>query len=250
MIIVAQTRTALVAFILWLLAPSPTRAFDSVVIDPGHGGADEGTAWYHVKEKDTTLEVALRLERLLKKSGIECFLTRNADTYLSLDERVRVADKHPNSLFVSIHFNGNYVESSSGFSTFYFSKSPAGKFVAETIQEALDELHENRNRGIHTQDYAVLVRTAGCAVLVECGFLSNKAESRQFSSPEGQEKLAEALLLGITRAKPLTVDDPPETEIAKCEAYAKRLDEKEHKRKRTAARGKPANVPPSSTKKK
>ena len=238
MIQIVHPRAALVALLLWLLPKSPTDAFDTVVIDPGHGGTDEGTAWYHVKEKDVALAVAQRLELLLRKNDIKCVLTRSTDTYVSLDDRAKIADQHAPSLLVSIHFNGNYVESSSGFSAFYFSGSPAGKFVAQTIQDALDEFHDNRNRGIHPQDYAVLVRAAGCAVLVECGFLSNKAESRQFSSPEGQERLAEALLLGIMRAKPLTPEDPPETEIAKCEAYAKRLEEKEHPKRKPASKRK------------
>lgn len=235
---ITQTRTFLVALFLSVLASSLTNAFDSVVIDPGHGGSDEGTAWYHVKEKDAALAVALHLEKLLRKNEIECHMTRRTDTYVSLDDRAKAADRHPRSLLVSIHFNGSSVESSSGFAAYYFSASPSGKFIAQTLQDALDELHNTRNRGIHPQDYAVLVRTAGCAVLVECGFLSNKAESRLFSSPEGQEKLAEALLLGIMRAKPSTIEDPLETEIAKCEAYGKRIQEKEHKSKAAAARTK------------
>lgn len=247
---VAQPQTVLLALLLWLLTSSQTNAFDSVVIDPGHGGADEGTAWYHVTEKDTALAVGLQLEKFLQKNDIECHLTRRTDTYVSLDDRAKIADQHPRSLLVSIHFNGSHVENSSGFSTYYFPASPSGKFVAETIQQAIDDLHDTRNRGIHTQDYAVLVRTTGCAVLVECGFLSNKAESRLFSSPEGQEKLAEALLLGIMRAKPVNIEDPPETEIAKCEAYGKRIQEKEHKRKGSASRLKAASTPNSISNKK
>jgi N-acetylmuramoyl-L-alanine amidase len=227
---VPRTRSVLLALLPLLLAASQTNAFDTVIIDPGHGGIDEGTAWYHVKEKDTTLAVALRLDKLLKKNGIKCVLTRSTDTYVSLDDRVKIANRHPRSLLVSIHFNGSSTASNAGFSTYYFSQSPSGKFVARTIQEALDESHATRNRGITSQNYAVLVRTLGCAVLVECGFLSNRAESAQFASAEGQQWLAEALSLGIMRAKPVIINDPPETQIAKCEVYAKRLEEKEHRR--------------------
>src|SRR5436190_940145 len=81
---ISRTRTGLVALFLLLLAASLTDAFDTVVIDPGHGGIDEGTAWYHVKEKDTALAVALRLQKLLQESGIKCVLTRSTDTYVSL----------------------------------------------------------------------------------------------------------------------------------------------------------------------
>ena len=214
-----------------VLAASQTNAFDTVVIDAGHGGNDEGTAWYHVQEKDTALAVALRLAKLLQENHIPCVLTRTTDTYISLDERVNIANRHPRSLLLSIHFNGSSDSSASGFSSYYFSKSPSGKFVAQVTQEALDELHTTPNRGINAQNYAVLVRTVGCAVLVECGFLSNKAEAAQFASAEGQQRIAEALSLGIMRAKPVIINDPPETEIAKCEVYAKHLEEKEHQRR-------------------
>ena len=223
-----------------VLAAPRTSAFDTVVIDPGHGGNDEGTAWYHVKEKDTALAVALRLAKLLEAKHIPCVLTRTADTYISLDDRVSIANRHPRSLLVSIHFNGSSDSSASGFSSYYFSKSPSGKFVAQVIQHALDELHTTPNRGIISQNYAVLVRTVGCAVLVECGFLSNKAEAAQFASAEGQQRMAEALSQGIIRAKPVVIIDPPETEIAKCEVYAKRLEEKEHQRRASVVSAKPA----------
>jgi len=67
-----RTRTARGVLFLSFLAASLTNAFDAVVT--GHGGDDEGTLWYHVKEKDTTLAVALRLEELLEESGIKCVL--------------------------------------------------------------------------------------------------------------------------------------------------------------------------------
>ena len=218
-----------------LLAVSLAGAFDTVVIDPGHGGNDEGTAWYHVKEKDATLAVAQRLEKLLRANGIQSVLTRNTDAYVSLDERAERANRHPHSLLVSIHFNGSNVTSNNGFATYYFSQSPSGRFVARTIQEALDESLPTLNRGTGSQNYAMLVRTAGCAVLVECGFLSNKAEAAHFASPEGQQRLAEALALGIMRAKPVIINDPPECELAKCEVYAKHLEEKARKALASAA---------------
>ena len=87
-------------------------------------------------------------------------------------------------------------------------------------------------------------------MLVECGFLSNRAEAGQFASAEGQECLAEALSLGIMRAKPVIINDPPETHIAKCEAYAKRLEEKEHQRQASVAPAKSATTLKPALKKK
>src|SRR5262249_34902592 len=107
-----------------------------------------------------------------------------------------------------------------------------------------------RNRGIRSRNYALLVRTVGCAVLVESGFLSNKAEAAQFASPEGQQWLAEALALGIIRAKPVIINDPPACELAKCEVYAKQLEEKERKGLASAASIKRAAPPTPSLKRK
>jgi N-acetylmuramoyl-L-alanine amidase len=219
----------LVALALLLIAAALAGAFEVVVIDPGHGGIDEGTAWYHVKEKDVTLAVAKRLEDILSEEGIPSILTRDTDTYVSLDKRAEIANRQPHSLLVSIHFNASPAASSRGFATFYFSESPAGRFVAQTIQDALDGSYSTRNHGTASQNYAVLVRTIEPAVLVECGFLSNRAEAAEFASPAGQQRLAEALALGITRAKPVVIIDPPECELAKCSVYAKRLEEKRRK---------------------
>ena len=227
----------LLALLPQFLFASPLAcAFDAVVIDPGHGGNDEGTAWYHVKEKDVALAVALRLGAILREKGVQCVLTRSTDTYVSLDERADRANRQPHSLLVSIHFNGHPATDSCGFATYHFSQSPSGKAVAETMQESLGLMLSSRNRGIGSQNYAMLVRTMCAAVLVECGFLSNKAEAMRFASPEGQQQLAEALALGIMRSKSVNTDEPPECDIAKCEASEKNIEEKVRKARASAAR--------------
>jgi N-acetylmuramoyl-L-alanine amidase len=246
----ARIFVILVRLTSWLLSASMAGAFDTVVIDPGHGGNDEGTAWYHIREKDTTLAVAKRLEKILRKDGIKTVLTRSKDTYVSLDERAAIANRHRNSLLLSIHFNGSSMASSDGFATYYFSKSVSGKFVARTIQDALDESLSTRNRGIISETYALLVRTVGSAVLVECGFLSNKAEAARFASADGQQWLAEALALGIIRANPVVINDPPEAALAKREACEKNLLEKLRKRKVLGAPNKQKGPSKSRSKRK
>src|ERR1022692_1768026 len=69
------------------------RAFETVVIDPGHGGADEGTDWHHAREKTLTLAVAKRLENVLRDNGIPTVMTRRYDHYVSLDERADIANQ-------------------------------------------------------------------------------------------------------------------------------------------------------------
>ncbi|MEI6536139.1 MAG: N-acetylmuramoyl-L-alanine amidase, partial [Verrucomicrobiaceae bacterium] len=157
-----------------LAAPHIVSAFETVVIDPGHGGGDEGTDWHHTQEKTVTLSIAKRLENILHDAGIHTVMTRRYDHYVSLDERTDMANRHPNSLMLSIHLNGASTQSTTGFEIYHFAPSPSGQFIAEAITEAFVEKSLGRNRGTHTQDYAVLVRTNDLSVLVECGFISNK----------------------------------------------------------------------------
>ncbi|MCE9519385.1 MAG: N-acetylmuramoyl-L-alanine amidase [Verrucomicrobia bacterium] len=216
----------LLALLSLLLATASVSAFETVVIDPGHGGNDEGTEWRKVTEKDLTLAIARRLEKILREKHIQTVLTRHCDAFISLDERAEIANLFPDSLLLSIHFNGARMFDVNGFEIYAFRHSPTSRTIAESIQQAMMENLRSKNRGLRTdQDYAVLVRSAGSAVLVECGFISNKAEASRLTSPEGQEALAEAIALGVMRIKPLINTDPPEADIAKCEIHARKHDE-------------------------
>lgn len=190
------------------LCGTPVAGFETVVIDAGHGGRDEGTRWYHISEEDVTLAVAKKLGALLEAKGITVMQTRLEDRYVSLDERAGVANRSNNSLLVSIHFNASRISTVSGFQTYHFFASPSSRIVAESIQQAMEEKTSGRSRGVMKNDFAVLTRTNDCAVLVECGFISNKAEAKYFASEEGQKVLAEALAAGILRVKPVINNDP------------------------------------------
>jgi N-acetylmuramoyl-L-alanine amidase len=77
-----------------------------IVLDPGHGGAQHGaTAESGLAEKDITLDIALRLRRLLKDTPLEVLMTRETDVTISLDQRADYANAQRADLFVSIHIN-------------------------------------------------------------------------------------------------------------------------------------------------
>src|SRR5947208_15263736 len=77
-----------------------------VVIDAGHGGFDRGgIPGQRVAEKTMTLDVAKRLGKYLRKAGFQTVFTRTDDTFVSLGNRVGIANAQPNAIFVSIHFN-------------------------------------------------------------------------------------------------------------------------------------------------
>jgi len=61
-----------------------------VIIDPGHGGRDEGAVWYGVKESDLNLKVAKKVAAMLKAKKIPVTMTRTSDVYVSLSDRSKV----------------------------------------------------------------------------------------------------------------------------------------------------------------
>ncbi len=95
-----------------------------IVIDPGHGGRDPGAIGYlrGVKEKNVTLEIARRLARKIEERlGCEAILTRDSDTFLSLEERTAIANTRNADLFVSIHTNANRARASCGLETYFLN---------------------------------------------------------------------------------------------------------------------------------
>ena len=116
----------LVMVLCWLAGLLP--AFDTVVIDAGHGGKDPGSVWKPHYEKTLCLDVAKRLNTALKARGFKTVMTRTDDTYVELSERAVIANKHPGAIFVSIHFNANRDRTVRGFETHY--RSDKGKVLA------------------------------------------------------------------------------------------------------------------------
>src|SRR5215831_21127815 len=100
--------------------PPPTpKPFVVVVLDPGHGGQDSGAICGGVLEKDLTLDVARRIERLLDSQGIATLMTRLGDSYVSLADRAAFGNRVRNCIFVSIHFNEDNKPVASGVETYY-----------------------------------------------------------------------------------------------------------------------------------
>jgi len=106
------------------LAKQLALGVDRIVIDPGHGGKDPGAAGYlnGVLEKNVTLEIAQRLAaKIRERLGCEAILTRDKDTYLSLEERTAIANTKNADLFVSIHTNAHGKMASHGAETYFLN---------------------------------------------------------------------------------------------------------------------------------
>lgn len=174
-------------------------AFTRVVIDPGHGGRDPGSVAFGLVEKDLTLDLAFRIQKLLEAQSIEVALTRTTDEFVELEDRAEFANKKPGAIFVSLHFNAHVDRSISGTETLYWPGSEPSRQLASYIQSELGIRLVTRNRGIKPERLKVLEETQGTAALIECGFISHRWENQRCGAEWFRQILAEEIVQGILR---------------------------------------------------
>jgi len=138
-----------------------------VVIDAGHGGHDPGAHGAGIDESELTLDVALRVQKLLEKqAGIDVVMTRDTDVFIPLEERTAIANRADADLFLSIHANASRNQQARGIETYFlnFAMNPEAEAVAA---------RENASSGITMHNLPDIVRTIA---------LNNKInESRDFA---------------------------------------------------------------------
>jgi N-acetylmuramoyl-L-alanine amidase len=197
------------------------RPFDTVVLDPGHGGHDKGAAGRYELEKNFTLDVARRVRNELQKAGVNVLMTRNSDTFVELHDRAALANARQKAIFVSLHFNASSNPEAQGLEIFCITPrgSPSTEYdellVRDMIQEFGNEnelqsftlanaiyhsLHGSlkmADRGVKRARFAVLRLTKMPAVLVEGGFLSNSTDGRLIASRDWRDAYARAVARGI-----------------------------------------------------
>jgi N-acetylmuramoyl-L-alanine amidase len=218
---------------------APTRQ-PVVVIDPGHGGYDSGTeAGAPLLEKDLALQIALRLQGELERSGIHAILTRTGDYFVTLADRTAFANKAGADLFISIHLNSSPDAATTGIETYYLdnttdratmriaamenaSAGAYGTTAGGDLNYILSDMRQqykanesvalasmieaqtaadlNASLGAQVSalgamrgPFYVLVGAQMPAVLVECGFLSNREEAARLASARYQQVLAQGI---------------------------------------------------------
>lgn len=176
-----------------------------IVIDPGHGGSDPGKVGVNqALEKDINLAIANKVNILLEKQGFSVIMTRENEEGLAnskvedMKERVHIINKTKPDLAVSIHQNSYGGEGIHGAQVFYYSHSKEGEKAANTMQNALLAADTENTRAAKANDtYYMLKRTKVPVIIVECGFLSNRAEANKLIDKKYQDSLAEAICQGI-----------------------------------------------------
>lgn len=184
-----------------------------VVVDVGHGGVDPGKVGCHgILEKDINLEIALRIEKLLKQSDLKVILTRRRDEGLydedatnkkaqDMKRRIEQFEKCGADLVVSIHQNSFHDESVRGPQCFYYTASEEGKKAAQIVQDTLNEgLQIEKIRQSKANDsYYILKKSAIPTIIVECGFLSNQEDAMRLSDSTYQDFIAFQIYMGIQK---------------------------------------------------
>ncbi|WP_395753671.1 N-acetylmuramoyl-L-alanine amidase [Prosthecobacter sp.] len=179
-----------------LMLTSAARAFDTVILDPGHGAHDRGAAIGYVYEKHLALDTARRVEQLLRKEGLKVIMSRSRDVFIPLQDRSALGNSKSNAIFVSIHYNYNRGGSGAGAETYYHFTS--SYMLAAYIQAYLVQRTGMTNRGVKNAGFHVIrATTKNPAVLVECGFVSNSSERARMLTGEFRAKIAEGIAQGI-----------------------------------------------------
>jgi N-acetylmuramoyl-L-alanine amidase len=189
-----------------------------VILDPGHGGEDTGARGGRgVEEKRVVLDVCRRVRAILANAGVRVYMTRDTDRFVELTERTRKAKFWGADVFVSVHLNSAGNAEAAGTETYalaaagYYStgggqkegNDPGGKndaanaVLAYHLQKGLVAKVASTDRGVRRSRFLVL-REATCpAALVECCFVSNKAEEEKLLTEEYRDKLAAGIARGI-----------------------------------------------------
>ncbi|HUE87716.1 MAG TPA: N-acetylmuramoyl-L-alanine amidase [Vicinamibacterales bacterium] len=204
-----------------------------IVIDPGHGGHDPGAQVRGLNEADLTLDIALRLEKLLQKvPGLEVVLTRRTDVYLSLDERTAIANREGADLFLSIHANTSRNLNASGVETYYlsFAASPEAEAVAARENASYaSEMHKLpdiiraitlNNKLDESRDFAGMVQEA---------LVTRLRPSNQSLTNRGVKKAPFVVLIGAEMPSVLAevsfLTNKRDLQLLKTAAYKQRIAE-------------------------
>jgi len=198
------------------------RKVDTVVLDPGHGGDDSGTSGQWGTEKKYALDVALTARENLLRAGFKVEMTRLGDQAVSLEDRVAFANRFPNAVFISIHFNS--ANAGSGVETYTLAQAgvpsnastenhpasvdprwfqgnaqdPANIALAAAVHGSILSRVSVFDRGVRHARFHVLRDIKIPAVLVEAGFLNDPIEGAHIATAQYRQQLGLALAQAVT----------------------------------------------------
>jgi N-acetylmuramoyl-L-alanine amidase len=192
--------------------------FNTVVLDAGHGGKDNGGTSRRRSipfqlEKDLTLDTAKRVRDLLRRSGFRVVMMRDGDYFIELDDRVARANKEgSNAILVSIHYNATSRASASGAEAYFWRADSHG--LATRIENHLVNATGEYYGGVIRRRLRLTRNPDIRCVLCECAYLTNPAENARVADPSVRQRIAEGIGAGIVEQAQLGDQGiPPVPEI-------------------------------------
>lgn len=180
----------------------------TIIIDPGHGGIDDGASGNGIVEKELNLTISLKLRDTLQGHGAQVIMIRENDMDFytkgkggkrnDLLKRVEIINTSGADLFVSIHADSIRAAVRPGAQVLYGPGIEESKKLAEVLQLALKDFPPgNKRQAKEDKAIRVLNDSTIPGVLVETGFLSEKKEAANLGDPLYQQRLAEGLAKGL-----------------------------------------------------
>jgi len=190
------------------VAPLPPSKESSllIVIDPGHGGKDQGTQSLEGPkyfEKNLTLPTAQILNTYLQGFGYKTIMTRRDDLFVPLKERADFANQRKSYLFVSVHYNAAENSKAHGIEVYYYEsadnkeRSDKSKALANFVLEGVINNTKGKSRGVKHGNFAVIRETQMPAILIEGGFMTNSDEMQKIKDVAYMKQLAWGIAQGI-----------------------------------------------------
>ena len=207
----------LTALVLFLLTSGCLVGFsngNSVVIDAGHGGEDNGAVSGDYLEKEWNLDTSRACANELVKYGVYVYETRTDDTYVSLEERASLANINNVDYFISIHHNSSDGGNGDRGEVIYSIRDEKSKQLASNIEQELKNIGQTnvktytRTNGYGTDYYSVLRNTRMSAIIIEVCFIDNPEDRQIADTKEERERNGIAIAHGILRQLGINVDEP------------------------------------------
>lgn len=173
-------------------------------LDPGHGGEDPGAQGNGLDEKDITLAIALKIQKIILNDyeNVQVKMSRTSDTTKSLAQRSSAANAWDADFFLAIHIN-SADSSAQGYEDFIYnglSNSSKTAKYQDIIHAEVIKVNQLKDRGQKTANFHVLRETNMPSLLTENGFISNKHDAALIKDASWQQKVAQGHVNGIAKA--------------------------------------------------
>lgn len=192
---------------------------NTIVLDAGHGGHDNGAPSSYGFEKVYALDVVMRAKQLLQQAGFNVVLTRSSDVFVPLSERVRIANQYHNALFISVHFNSG--GSGTGLETYTLAPRGVPSMMADgprisDLEACAGHACDAQNMALATATHAALVVKSQMydrgikrarfvvirdinipGVLIEGGFMSNSYDARMVATTTFRQNMAGCIVQAV-----------------------------------------------------